>query len=81
MFCSCTSLTDAPNIYATPSATDCYSSMFLGCSSLDTIYSLATSWDAQNTSNWLGETTGGTVYNIGGASGIEVPNNWTVVSE
>lgn len=81
MFGSCTSLVAAPNIYATPSATDCYSSMFRGCSSLDRIYSLATSWDAQNTSGWLSETTGGTVYNIGGASGIEVPNNWTVVSE
>lgn len=81
MFGSCTSLTAAPNIYATPSATDCYSSMFRNCRTLDTIYSLATSWDAQNTSGWLGETTGGTVYNIGGASGIEVPNNWTVVSE
>lgn len=81
MFGICTSLVAAPNIYATPSATDCYSSMFMGCSSLDRIYSLATSWDAQNTSGWLSETTGGTVYNIGGASGIEVPNNWTVVSE
>lgn len=84
MFEDCTSLTTAPTLPAVTLGSDCYDSMFKGCTSLNYIKCLATDISATNcTGNWVSgvAATGTFVKDANttwptGNNGI--PNGWTV---
>ena len=85
MFWNCTSLTTAPELPATTLASECYSGMFNGCTSLNYIKCLTTDISASNyTYDWVkGVASTGTFVKAAGMTSWKtgtsgIPRGWTV---
>ncbi len=85
MFYDCTSLTAAPVLPAPTLAMNCYNYMFSGCTNLNSVTSLATAINSNNTRYWLQSVAATGTFTRAknarwttGTSGI--PDGWTVVN-
>ena len=86
MFDGCSSLIEAPELPATTLADNCYAYMFRDCTLLDSVTTYVEGeWDTVNTVSWLdGVASEGTLYNLGGATGIPendssgCPEGWVI---
>lgn len=85
MFNGCTSLTTAPELPATTLAQGCYSNMFKGCSSLNTIkIGYIGNFSTTYFNNWVnGVSASGTFYYDGDdmtRGNSAIPTGWTITS-
>ena len=84
MFYNCTSLTTAPSLPATTLATDCYSYMLYGCTSLTTITLYYGGGEGSYFNDWVyGISTEGVLYKAGtqfaSCGNNTYPCTWTQV--
>jgi hypothetical protein len=72
MFTSCTSLTTAPEIFATTLKYNSFYYMFFNCTSLNYVKHHITEWNIFNTTDWL--------HNVASSGTVECPANSTIPS-